>query len=175
MNFQWDVEGVQAVYFFHDGQNWKDHGVTGHERRQECPSQSLTYYLHVIKNDGSHEQPAIRIEVGGGSGQPDRPPKPPTTDPGGPPKGKGKAVIEQFSVNPGQIRAGECVTISWRCGGETAWVNIFRGEHAVRENAGPSGSVQDCPKKPGDYNYRIIAYDRDDKHNWQDHGVRVTG
>ena len=84
-------------------------------------------------------------------------------------------MIEQFTVAPGQIRAGECVTISWRCGGETAWVNIFRGEHAVQENAPRSGSIQDCPGQPGDYNYRLIAYDPDDKRKRQDCALRVTG
>ena len=86
VTFQWNVEGVQAVYFFHDGQNWKDHGVTGHEQRQECPPQSTTYYLRVIKTDGTHEMPSIRIEVGSGVAVPN---------------------IKRFGLNPaGQIPAG---------------------------------------------------------------------
>ena len=260
VTFQWDVEGVQAIYFFHDGQKWQDHGVTGHERRQECPSQSITYHLRVIKTDGSHEQPSIRIEVSAGAGVPeirrfslnpsggipegkclkvnwkvvgqvshvrvtggkrtlwdgapvegeiqDCPPhagrityRIEVSGPGGttraeqvttvgsgqpvqPPKpqppaqqrsqGKGRAVIEEFNVNPGQIRAGACVTLSWRCGGDTAWVNIFRGEHQVMENAPRSGSTQDCPNQPGDYNYRLIAYDSDDKRKRMDRSLRVT-
>ncbi len=53
----WDVQNVQAVYFYQQGQSWENHGVTGKEDRTVCPNQSTTYYLRVVFTDGSGGDP----------------------------------------------------------------------------------------------------------------------
>ena len=50
--FHWKVEAVKEVHFYRDGERWQDHGVTGEERRQECPPANSTYNLRVVKRDG---------------------------------------------------------------------------------------------------------------------------
>ncbi len=78
-------------------------------------------------------------------------------------------------MTPERIQAGGCVTVAWRAGGATSWINIFRGEHMIKENAPLSGSMQDCPRQPGEKKYRIIAYNPQDKRVRQDRIVTVTG
>jgi hypothetical protein len=90
-------------------------------------------------------------------------PPPPPNDP----------VIQAFSASPEQVPAGGCVTLKWRTGGGTSWVNIFRGDDTVWENAPLQGSVQDCPETAGTVNYRLIAYNPQDKRVHQDRAVTV--
>ncbi len=35
--FSWDVQNVQAVYFYAEGENWQDNGVAGQGSQKECP------------------------------------------------------------------------------------------------------------------------------------------
>jgi hypothetical protein len=65
VNLQWHVEGVKAVYFCMEGENWQDHGVAGEGRQEVCPSQTTTYCLRVIKTDDSVEIHYIGITVKG--------------------------------------------------------------------------------------------------------------
>ena len=65
MAFRWHVEGVQAVYFFPEGQRWQDHGVVGVGEQQVCPTQTTTYCLRVIKRDDSVEIHYITVQVKG--------------------------------------------------------------------------------------------------------------
>ncbi|MBN1964903.1 MAG: hypothetical protein JW910_09665 [Anaerolineae bacterium] len=58
---RWDVEGVREVYY--QGQ-----GVAGHGSRQECPSATTTYTLHVVLVDGSSSDRTVTINVSGGLG-----------------------------------------------------------------------------------------------------------
>jgi hypothetical protein len=66
------------------------------------------------------------------------------------------------------------VTLAWKAGGGTSWINIFRGERMVWENAPLTGSVQDCPDATGTHQYRLIAYNPQDKRTHQDQFVTVT-
>ncbi len=52
----WNVTGVKEVYY--QGQ-----GVAGQELRTECPVQTTTYTLRVVKLDNSDEQKQITVEV----------------------------------------------------------------------------------------------------------------
>jgi hypothetical protein len=257
VTFHWKVEGVKAVYFYRDGERWKDHGVTGEERRQECPAQTTTYCLRVVKRNDSVDIRQITIQVQAGVGAPaihrfslepagpiqlsqcvqvrwrvegnvqhvrinrrrkvlwdgapvrgnmeDCPPKPgniaytiEATGPGGtsraeqvlhvveqpapprpprptPPPPPDKPEIRSFSVSPAQIKLGDCVTVSWDCGGATSWVTVVRGEHIVMDNAPLSGSAQDCPDTPGQVGYRIVAFNPEDERVRQDRTIQVIG
>ena len=258
VTFHWKVEAVREVYFYREGERWQDHGVTGEERRQECPPANATYNLRVVKRDGSVEMRQIGIQVQAGSAQPNiqrfgltpsgqinagecvdiqwhvagdvrqvrvlhdrgtlwdaaplqgqlrdcpnvlgqvtysleasgpggtsrvqqsirvvsqRPVEPPPTQPPPPPP-PDKAIIEAFTVTPERIQVGGIVTVTWRAGGATSWINIFRGEHMIKENAPLSGSMKDSPRQPGEKKYRIIAYNPQDKRVRQDRIVTVTG
>ncbi len=133
----WRTQNVQAVYYYHDGQNWQDHGVAGAGDVQECPSQSLNYYLRVVHRDGSVVQQAIRINVA------------PTVD---------APQINYFAVDPpGQIALGQCVNLRWEVVGNVSQVNIFSNDRALWQGAPFRGSLQDCPGSVGNYNYRIEA------------------
>jgi hypothetical protein len=60
---RWDVQGVQAVFY-------NEQGVAGQDARQECPSQTTTYNLRVVLNDGSQQTRQVTIQVVGGGGFP---------------------------------------------------------------------------------------------------------
>jgi hypothetical protein len=64
---RWDVEGAREVYF-------EGIPVTGHEQRQQCPTLTTTYTLHVVFQDGSAQDYTVTVTVTGEvhlPGQPD--------------------------------------------------------------------------------------------------------
>jgi polar amino acid transport system substrate-binding protein len=249
--FGWRVENVREVYFYAEGERWQDNGVVGQGQQRECPPHTTTYYLRVVKANGSVDTRQITINV-------EASPEAPaierfTADPpnqitvgqcvdirwkvsgdvnrvqitangsnlwdaapvkgqiqdcpssagkvaygveawgsGGvsrghhnvnvvgqatatpaPPPAPDRPVIHSFSAEPEQIAAGGCVDLRWQTGGGTSWVNIWRGEYLVWENAPLSGQVQDCPQDRGKLQYRLIAYNPQDKRVHQDRFVTV--
>jgi heat shock protein HslJ len=44
---RWQVDGVQAVWVYPEGANYKDYPVTGEGSRQVCPPATTTYYMRV--------------------------------------------------------------------------------------------------------------------------------
>lgn len=56
VTISWDVEGVQAVYY-------EDLPVTGHESRQECPTETTTYSLMVLTTDEEQIMRTVTIRV----------------------------------------------------------------------------------------------------------------
>jgi polar amino acid transport system substrate-binding protein len=249
--FSWDVQNVQDVYFYAEGEDWQKNGVVGQGSQTECPPHTMTYYLRVVMPDGSvqtrqitvyvdHATQApvierftvdpdnqitlgqcvdirwsvtgdvssVRISSNGNSlwdgapvqGQMQDCPTSlgnvaygiEATGSGGNSQGKhtvyvvGEAtatpvpppppndpVIQTFSVSPEQIPAGSCISLKWKTGGGTSWVNIFCGETTVWENAPLQGSVQDCPETPGTVDYRLIAYNPQDQRVHEDRVVTV--
>jgi heat shock protein HslJ len=137
VTFYWKVDNVREVYFYKGGQNWQDHGVTGEESRTECPPVTTTYYLRVVKQDGSVEIPSITINV-----------EPVATAP----------QITRFTVDPaGQITLGQCVTIRWEVKGDVDKVNIGANGAALWEGAPLSGNLDNCPPGTGAVAYGIEA------------------
>lgn len=137
VEFYWKVENVQAVYFYAEGQDWKDNGVAGEDRRQECPTETTTYYLRVAHHDGSVEVQQITITV-----------KPAT----------GAPVIKEYSVSPPrQIEVGECVDITWKVEGDVDTVSLYANNAKLWDGAPLSGDLEDCPPGTGTMTYRIEA------------------
>ena len=133
----WRTQNVQAVYYYHDGQNWQNHGVAGTGDVQECPTASMNYYLRVVHRDGSVEQQAIRINVT------------PAVD---------APHINYFAVDPpGQIALGQCVNLRWEVVGNVSQVNIYSNDRVLWQQAPFRGTLQDCPGAVGNYNYRVEA------------------
>jgi polar amino acid transport system substrate-binding protein len=136
VNFRWDVINVRAVYFYKEGQDFRQHGVAGQSGQRECPQRTTTYYLHVDKRDGTAVVPAITIYV--------------QSDPDAP-------YIQSFSANPTRIDTGGCTTIRWQVIGQINSVTIKRNNRSWWDGAPASGSQQDCISQVGDYSYELEA------------------
>ncbi len=61
--FVWEVENSKAVYFYAEGESWKDKTVLPHDGREECRKESTMYYLRVIGFDDAVEIRGINIPV----------------------------------------------------------------------------------------------------------------
>jgi polar amino acid transport system substrate-binding protein len=134
--FTWSTSNVKAVYFYHDGQNWQDHGVAGVGQSTEYPPNTMNYYLRVINLDNSVTVKTRTINVSQPVGAP---------------------VINQFSVDPPAITLGQCVNIVWQVSGQVSNVTLVINTVGVWPNAPVSGSYQDCPVTPGQSIYQITA------------------
>jgi polar amino acid transport system substrate-binding protein len=73
------------------------------------------------------------------------------------PTGVPEPRIDAFTVNPGQIDVNQCVTVAWSTSGGTSSVRLLRDGSVIQDNAGLSGSLQDCLSQPGRANYRLEA------------------
>jgi hypothetical protein len=136
VTFDWATSNVKAVYFYHDGQNWEDHGVPGVGTSVEYPPNTMNYYLRVIKTDNSVTVKTRTITVNQPVGAP---------------------VINQFSVDPPAITLGQCVNILWQVSGQVSNVTLVINTVGVWPNAPVSGSYQDCPATPGQSVYQLTA------------------
>lgn len=133
----WRTQNIKEIYYYHDGQSWQNHGVAGTGDVQECPSQSINYYLRVVHRDGAVEQQAIRINVTPAVNAPQ---------------------INYFAIDPpGQIALGQCLTLRWEVVGNVSNVNIISNDRTLWQGAPFRGSLQDCPASAGNYNYRVEA------------------
>ncbi len=52
----WNVTGVKEVYY-------QDQGVSGTDKRTECPASTTTYVLRVVKQDNTEQTEKITVEV----------------------------------------------------------------------------------------------------------------
>ena len=136
MTFQWSTSNVKAVYFYHDGQNWQNHGVPGVGQSIEYPPNTMNYYLRVVNPDNSVTVKTRTITVNQPVGAP---------------------VINQFSVDPPAITVGQCVNILWQVSGQVSKVTLVINTTGVWPNAPVSGSYQDCPATPGQSIYQLTA------------------
>jgi ABC-type amino acid transport substrate-binding protein/putative hemolysin len=151
----WVVQGVQDVYFYQEGQSWQDHGVTGKEDRQVCPSVSTTYDLRVVLNDGTTQVVQLRINVNA----------PPPSLP----------VITRFDANPqGQLVLGQCLDLYWDVQGAVDRVALVRNGTPLRDYAPVSGSYHDCPPNAGDFAYELQAWGPGGGPVKRDLGITVT-
>ncbi len=136
VQFAWDVRSAKAVYFYHDGQDWQNHGVPGQGQSTEYPPYTINYYLRVINTDDSVTVKTRTITVNQPVGAP---------------------VINQFNVDPPAITLGQCVNIVWQVSGQVTEVTLVINTVGVWPNAPLSGSYQDCPPTPGQSIYQITA------------------
>ncbi len=137
VNFYWKVDNVKAVYFYKEGEQWQDHGVTGEETRRECPPATITYYLRVVKPDNAVDVRQITIYV---EAAPEAP------------------AITRFTVDPpGQITLGQCVTIRWKVEGQIDGITLTANDAVLWQPAPSEGTFQDCPTAVGAVAYGIEA------------------
>lgn len=136
VTFSWNVNNIQAVFFHPQGANWQDFGVAGQGSSVQCPAQTATYELRVLRRDNTFEIRQLTVFV--------------EQRPGAP-------VINRFSVDPGQILTGQCVAIVWQVSGNVNSVRIFRDGNPVWDGAPLTGSNTDCPPNAGRVAYLIEA------------------
>ena len=136
--FSWNVQNVQAAYFYADGEPWQENGVPGQGSSTVCPATTTTYNLRVAFADGTVEVRSIRIDV---EAAPVDAPR-----------------ITRFSVIPeNQINVGQCVDIGWDVQGDVSRVALSRDGTVLWDPAPVSGNIQDCPPGPGVASYTIDA------------------
>ena len=126
------MQGVREVYL-------NDEGVPGVSAREVCPSDSKTYRLRVVLNNGGQDQREVRIQVSGGSGG-----------------GGGGPRIEKWTTDENEIRAGKCLELRWRAS-DVGTIRIYRNGELIKETSGGEGKHKDCPPGPGLYEYRLDA------------------
>ncbi len=137
---RWHVENVQAVYFFTEGERWREHGVVGDGEQQVSPSQTTTYCLRVHKVDDTVEVRKRTIQV--------------------------QPIVQamaqgsrMFSVDRVEIRPGECVTFRWRVDGIKAIYFFAEGEGWQGHGVVGEGEQQVCPSQTTTYRLRVVNRD----------------
>lgn len=178
---QWNVEGSvdRVVLARNNAAVWDGAPVRG--SFQDCPSGSgdMTYTLRA-SGPGGTSQAAQTVSV---TAQPPTPtpvpptptPVPPTPTPVPPtPTPVPQPVINSFSVQPGQINPGQCVTAAWSTGGGTQATRLLRNGVVLQDNAPTNSSLQDCPADVGTVTYQLQAYNAAGTTVTQDARVEVT-
>ena len=141
-------------------------GAPYHGSFQDCPpgSGQMTYTLQATGPGGS-SQASQTVSVTAPT-QPTATPVPPTATPipptptPVPPTATPvpQPSITSFTVLPGQITVGQCVTAQWSTGGGTVTTRLFRDGTVIQDNAPANSSVQDCPSNAGAITYQLQAY-----------------
>jgi len=137
---RWHVENVRAVYFFTEGERWREHGVVGDGEQQVSPSQTTTYCLRVQKNDDSVEVRKRTIQVQAQAQE-------------------AAPSSEMFAVDRVEIRPGECVTFRWRVDGIKAIYFFAEGEGWQDHGVVGEGEQVVCPSQTTTYRLRIVRRD----------------
>ena len=174
VDIRWEVKGqIDVVRIYQGGVVIRDNApVSG--TQQECPvgPGTAVYTIEAIGAGGnSRLQRNVTIV------QPTSVPAtntpyptdvpPPTATPKPP-------VINSFTVNPGQIPAGECVTVSWNVSGSTEYVRLLKNGQVVLDGGAVNGSVPDCLNQAGSYTYRLEAVGANNQSATEERLVTVT-
>ena len=136
VTFSWNVQNIQAVWFYPDGADYNNYPTTGVNSSVQCPQTTTTYNLRVLNSDGSVEIRQITIFVEPSNSAP---------------------KITSFTVSPPSVDAGNCVQISWRVEGNVDSVVISRDSIVLWGGAPLAGTTNDCPSTPGFAIYVIEA------------------
>ncbi|MEZ4515607.1 MAG: NBR1-Ig-like domain-containing protein [Chloroflexota bacterium] len=136
VTFRWNVQSSAAVYFYAQGQDWRNQPVPPQGSRQECPQSTTTYFLRVQRPDGVVEERQITINV--------------TPAPNAP-------TINQFVASPPQITFGQCINLQWNVSGDITRITVSGNGRTLWDGAPSSGNFQDCPAVIGTVQYSLQA------------------
>ena len=137
VNFYWKVENVKEVYFYHEGEDWRDNGVAGEGTSTECPPATLNYYLRVVLRDGSVSTSKITIYV---TSQPDAP------------------YIQRFTADPPNlVTLGGSVLLQWEVFNQVNKITLTANDVILWEGAPTKGSYSDTPASTGTMSYVLKA------------------
>jgi heat shock protein HslJ len=134
VNFNWSVQNAQAVYFYAQGQPWQNNMVNAVGGTVVYPATTTTYELRVVALNGAVDVQQITIQVS----QP-------------------LPVINYFTAEPTQIKAGACVNLTWQTSGGATHVQLMRNQYVILDNAQLTGGAQDCPDTTGQVVYTLSA------------------
>ena len=127
---RWNTANVQAVYY--NGQ-----GVSGiNQSRIECPRQTTSYTLNVVRRDGLTEERTVTVSVEGAVHDPSQ-----------------VAYGIAFNADRVQTRPGECVTISWNV------INVQAVYYNGQGVSGDNQTRQECPRQTTNYTLRVVKLD----------------
>lgn len=152
VTFSWGVQGSTAVYFYAQGQDWRNQPVPAQGTRQECPQVTTTYLLRVVWPNGTVEERQIRINV--------------TPTPNAP-------TINQFVASPAQIVLGSCINLQWNVSGSVTRITVSGNGTVLWDGAPSVGNIQDCPAVIGNVQYSLQAQGPGGTNQAQDY-VNVT-
>ena len=144
---------------------WNDAPIAGN--MQDCPPNSgqVTYGITASGPGGtSRQQQTISVN----QPLPNTPTAVPVTPTAQPP------IINSFTVQPGQIEAGQCVSGSWSIGGGATKARLLRNGQVILENAPFNGSGTDCLNGAGTYVYRLEATSGQGNQTAEERTVTVT-
>ncbi len=122
--FRWSTSNVQAVYFFHDDQDWQKYRVAAVGQSTEYPPETMNYYLRVVLQNNEVQVRTITISVNPVAGAP---------------------VINSFSASPASVLANQCVNVSWSVSGQVNRVTLLINNSPVWDYAPVSGNSSGLP------------------------------
>ncbi|MBE2222075.1 MAG: transporter substrate-binding domain-containing protein [Anaerolineae bacterium] len=157
VQINWWVDGtISSIQITRDSTViWNDAPIAGN--MQDCPQNAgqVTYGITASGPGGTSRQQQIitvtQPQPPTATPQPNTPTAVPVTPTALPP------IIYSFTVQPGQIEAGQCVTGNWSIGGSANQARILRNGQVILENAPFTGSGTDCLNEAGTYVYRLEA------------------
>ncbi len=177
VNIVWEVTGnINNVKLFRDNTElWSD--APHANSYTDCPpgSGTVQYRLEATGNGGTSKAahdvsvwvPATPVPTV----TPTVPPATATAVPTQVPP----PVINNFDVNPKQIKPNECVSISWSAGGGTNYVQISRNGSVILDGAPLSGNMPDCANdEVGQVNYQILVRNQNNQTDTRQTAVTVT-
>ena len=144
VTFLWSVTDASQVYLYHLGEDFLAHLVPGEGIQTFYPQLSSTYELRIMFSDGTTDSRQISIQV---IANLPATPKPVALAP----------VIIEFQASPVEISSGDCTVLSWKTGGGTILVKLYRSGNLVLNDAPLEGKAQDCIQEPGQVVYRLVA------------------
>ena len=164
INLQWSVQGnvTRVLLSRNNSPLWDAAPYQG--SYQDCPPGAGEYtYVLQATGPGGTSQANQFLQVN--ASQPTSTPIPPTSTPVPPtptPVPPTSTPVPQpqitsFTVQPGEIQPGQCVTVAWNTAGGTQSVDVTRSGATIVNNGPVSGSIQDCPEGPGVVPYQLIA------------------
>ena len=137
VKFTWKVENVREVYFYHEGEDWRDNGVAGEGTTTECPPATLNYYLRVVLRDGSVSTSKITIYV---TSKPDAP------------------YIQRFTADPPNlVTLGGSVLLQWEVFNQVNKITLSANNVVLWEGAPTKGSYTHTPGSIGTVSYVLVA------------------
>ncbi len=136
--FSWNVQNVEAVWFYPNGQDYNQYPVEPVDSSSQCPATTTTYILRVAMPSGQVEMRQLRLVVTPAEDSP-------------PPR------ITAFPAQPETIVLGQCVMVSWMVEGNVDSVTLLRNGAAIWNGAPLSAEMQDCPPSIGYTGYVLEA------------------
>jgi heat shock protein HslJ len=134
----WEVENVQAVWVYPQGQPYEDYPMTGKESHQVCPETTTTYEMRVLLTDGNVELRQVTVNVEAVELPP--------------------AEIS-FSADQTVINQGECTTLRWQTANvKGVWV-YPQGQPWDQYPVEGVGSQEVCPENTSTYEMRTQLVD----------------